>query len=367
MKNRIKILLSVLLLLICFPVNSFAGFGDFAGDSDYGYDSGYDYDYGNNDYDYDYDDDDDYDYGNNNYYVYDNDKKEKTTAYYSYIAGSHSDDDNSGGFFDAAGKPVNVASVKNLDGQVDFEDDLTTAVMLIGIILIVVICVVRKKRKAFNPVQAPVRTNVSRPVAPGAERTDASSLVPVAKYTEIDPGFSETEMKAKITNLYVQMQNCWQNKNIDSLRPYFTDSLFAQFDRQLDAYRRKRETNYVERIAVLGVEPVGWKSTGENDEMVVIVRARVVDYVLNDETGALVRGSRTDEKFMTYEWTLTRKTGVKTTAESGTRVVTCPQCGAPVDINTSAKCEYCGSVITVDSSDWVISQMKGLAQRTKKN
>lgn len=364
MKYRLIAAVCSFLLIISFSFSSFAGFGDFAGDSDYGYDDydygGYDYD-NDNDYDYDYDDDRD-----NNYYYYDNNKEEKTTSYYSLISGSHSDDDNYGGYYDSKGKPVSVCSLKNTLSQDGETDDATAGAILIGIILIIVVCCVRKKRKKIKPVYRPANVNFSRPVAPGPERTDASTLTPMAKYKEIDPAFDENELKSKITNLYVRMQNCWQNKNIESLRPYFTDTLYTRFDMQLDSYRKKKETNYVERIAVLGVEPVGWKTAAGEDSIVVIVRARVVDYVLSDETGALVRGSRTDEKFMTYEWTLSRKSGVKTGETSGTRVVTCPQCGAPIDINRSAKCEYCGSVVTVDSFDWAISEMKGLSQRTRR-
>lgn len=75
--------------------------------------------------------------------------------------------------------------------------------------------------------------------------------------------------------------------------------------------------------------------------------------------------SKTAEKFMTYEYTLIRKSGMKTTQPSGeTRTVTCPKCGAPVDINKSAECEYCGNILTVDAAEWTISNIKGISQRT---
>ena len=44
---------------------------------------------------------------------------------------------------------------------------------------------------------------------------------------------------------------------------------------------------------------------------------------------------------------------------------TCPYCGAHVDINHSAVCEYCNSVLTTDSFDWAVSNIKGIAQRSK--
>ena len=42
----------------------------------------------------------------------------------------------------------------------------------------------------------------------------------------------------------------------------------------------------------------------------------------------------------------------------------CPHCGAPIKLNASAKCEYCGSVITSVNTDWAISSMRGISQRT---
>ena len=42
----------------------------------------------------------------------------------------------------------------------------------------------------------------------------------------------------------------------------------------------------------------------------------------------------------------------------------CPACGAPLDINATAKCPYCGSVVTVQQEEWALSSIKGLYQRT---
>ena len=44
--------------------------------------------------------------------------------------------------------------------------------------------------------------------------------------------------------------------------------------------------------------------------------------------------------------------------------VSCPNCGAPLNINQSAKCEYCDSIITLEDHDFVISAIKGISQRT---
>lgn len=83
-----------------------------------------------------------------------------------------------------------------------------------------------------------------------AERTESranrAALTPIGEYTKIDPNFNAAALCEKASNLYVQMQNGWTAKNIESLRPYFTDALFTQMERSLQGYAQRGETNVVE-------------------------------------------------------------------------------------------------------------------------
>ena len=210
----------------------------------------------------------------------------------------------------------------------------------------------------------------------GVGRNNASSvgsltlaLWPIQSLREADEHFSEAAITEKISNLYVRMQDAWQNKNFEVMRPYMTDTLYNQFLRQLDELIDSKQTNYIDRIAVLDVSLSGWSNDDINDSLVAILNTRIVDYTLDDNSGKLVSGSKTSEKFMSYEWSLIRTAGMKTPPPSsgvgdGISSVHCPSCGAPLDINHSAKCEYCGSLISAKDYDWVISNIKGISQRS---
>ena len=182
---------------------------------------------------------------------------------------------------------------------------------------------------------------------------EAQNLNPMSEYREHDPEFNEGRIKSMMSNLYVQMQDTWQHKDISSLRPYMTDEFYSQMDRQLEAFRRTGRTDYTERIAVLSVELKGWKQSGGMDYLVVRLQSRIVSYVLDDRTGKLLSGE------------LSRKTGTLTNPEGDdVKTETCPHCGAPLKLNASAQCEYCGSVITRVNTNWAVSGMKGISQRT---
>ena len=190
-------------------------------------------------------------------------------------------------------------------------------------------------------------------------------LQPIADYTKLDEKFDANALTAKLSNLYVQMQDCWQKKDISPIRPHCTDAFFTQMDNQLQRKKQQGQTNYIERIAVLSTELRGFCQENGNDVIVARLKTRIVDYTLDDKTGKLVSGSRAKEKFMVYEWDLVRPTGTKTEEGGNMQTVNCPNCGAPVEINASAKCPYCGSVITLEEHGFALNAIRAISQETR--
>lgn len=313
MKRTIKILIFALgLFLIILPAFAGADFGDFSGDSDYGgsWDSGSDWSSSSWDSD--------------------------------YSSGSYYDDDS-----DVSGIDIGISLA------------VMAAIVVLGLIFDV--SEKRKKKKQYGAGRP--QSAQGRPQ--GAQRTPDSRLQPLGDLAVTDPSFDANAMQEKISNLYVQMQNCWTDKNIESLRPYFTDAFFTQMERQLNGLKNQGLTNYVDRIAVLGVNLRGFYKQGDKEHLIVELRTRIVDYTVQDSNNKLISGDRNREKFMTYEWDMCRTAGSVTSKEGVMHSVSCPGCGAPLSINTTAKCPYCGRVVTLDEHDWALCAIKGIAQSTR--
>lgn len=307
MKWTAKILVFVLcILLMMLPAFAGADFGDFSGDSDYGgsWDSGSDWSSSSWDSD--------------------------------YSSGSYYDDDS-----DVSGIDIGIS--------------LAVMAAIVVLSLIFDVSEKRKKKKQHGAQGRPQ----------GAQRTPDSRLQPLGDLAVTDPSFDANAMQEKISNLYVQMQNCWTDKNIESLRPYFTDAFFTQMERQLNGLKSRGLTNHVDRIAVLGVNLRGFYKQGGDEHLIVELRTRIVDYTVQDSDKKLVSGDRNREKFMTYEWDMCRAEGSVTTREGAMQSISCPGCGAPLSINTTAKCPYCGRVVTLDEHDWALCAIKGISQTTR--
>lgn len=313
MKRTIKILIFALgLFLIILPAFAGADFGGFSGDSDYGgsWDSGSDWSSSSWDSD--------------------------------YSSGSYYDDDS-----DVSGIDIGISLA------------VMAAIVVLGLIFDV--SEKRKKKKQYGAGRP--QSAQGRPQ--GAQRTPDSRLQPLGDLAVTDPSFDANAMQEKISNLYVQMQNCWTDKNIESLRPYFTDAFFTQMERQLNGLKSRGLTNHVDRIAVLGVNLRGFYKQGGDEHLIVELRTRIVDYTVQDSDKKLVSGDRNREKFMTYEWDMCRAEGSVTTKAGAMQSVSCPGCGAPLSINTTAKCPYCGRVVTLDEHDWALCAIKGISQTTR--
>ena len=191
------------------------------------------------------------------------------------------------------------------------------------------------------------------------------NLKPMDKYVALDPEFDEETIKGLMSNLFVQLQDARHAKDISSLRPYMTDAFYNQMDRQLEDFRKDHKTEYAERIAVLNIELKGWRQSAGRDYIVVGLNSRAVSYVLDDATGKVISGNKEREKFTEYEIELSRKKGSFTRPEAeGVKSDRCPHCGAPIKLHASAKCEYCGSVITAINTNWAICSMKAVSQKT---
>ncbi|MBQ9564853.1 MAG: zinc-ribbon domain-containing transport protein [Synergistaceae bacterium] len=245
---------------------------------------------------------------------------------------------------------LGAAMLSSSDG-----DDWILGIIVVAMLLFIASKMIKDRQSAQTPRGGvPVQT---------AQGGAAAGLKPMSEYRRLDPNFDEAKFNSTLSNLYVQMQDAWHEKNLEVLRPYLTDVFYTQMDRQLDGLRRARQTDCTERIAVLGVELLGWDQANGMDRVVARLRTRIVTYIL-DERGNVVSGDRNREKFMEYEWDLLRKSGTKTEESGDLQTVNCPHCGAPLTIGAAGKCPYCGSVVSTLNTNWAVSAIRGISQRT---
>ena len=89
-------------------------------------------------------------------------------------------------------------------------------------------------------------------------------------------------------------------------------------------------------------------------EIKVFLQSRYMDYIINLVNGNVISGDDTRRIAVDYNLIFTKKIDAK---EQGiTRK--CPSCRAPLSVNTSGVCEYCGSTYNQEDYDWVLTKLE---------
>lgn len=178
---------------------------------------------------------------------------------------------------------------------------------------------------------------------------------------EMDPNFQEDYICEKVGRIYVDIQNHWQNADWEPMRAYLTPQLYSRLENQLRDMIANGHKNYVNNIAVLNVEVLRFYKHEDNQELEVLIETRAIDYTV-DRDNNIVNGNPNEEVFMGYIYHMIRNVNTTTPEGKDVKTMKCPCCGAPIDLNRSARCEYCGTIIEAKDYDWVLSAIEGIYQ-----
>lgn len=221
-------------------------------------------------------------------------------------------------------------------------------------LILVIIPIFKKYAKDTKPRLHPEYNYTPTPQAPNSAEV-------LRKIQAIDPMFSEEEFIAWSKDLFIKLQNQWMAREWEEIRHFETNELFEQHKNQIQGYINKRQINMLERICVNYANLYGFKQVGDKDILEIALNSSMIDYIIDEDTKKVLMGDTVTRRTRTYKLTFIRKTGITTKpGESKVNTTNCPNCGAPTQITSSGKCEYCGSVITTGEFNWVLSNLEPL-------
>lgn len=228
--------------------------------------------------------------------------------------------------------------------------DVVFGVVVFIVIVIAVFAFQKKRHRGGSPASRRVSA------LPG----DHDDQI-VAAILPIDPCFSKDRFIGWVKEVFITLQQAWTARDWTKIRPFEKEELYRQHAAQLEEYVRLGRINYIERINVNQAYLHHYERDSQYEYLTVFLAVRMVDYIADEKTGQVLKGSRDRDCYMNYLLTFLRKTGVQTdAAKSNHSTVSCPHCGAPVQVTSAGQCEYCGFVITTGEHDWVLSNLESV-------
>lgn len=227
---------------------------------------------------------------------------------------------------------------------------IAAVVFIVMVAIILVGNALNKKRKGAGG------TFKTFGAAPPLAENHEAQIVPAI--TAVDQNFSLDGFIAWSKEVFITLQNAWTARDWSQIRPFEKEELYRQHELQLQEYIRLGRINRIERINIRQAYLHKYVRDHQYEYLTVFLSVRMVDYIVDEKTGNVLKGNPNVDCYMDYLFTFMRKTGVKTQQAASTAVSkSCPHCGAPMQITSAGKCEYCGSMITTGEFDWVLAEM----------
>lgn len=126
---------------------------------------------------------------------------------------------------------------------------------------------------------------------------------------QMDYQFDERRFKDAALDNFFQIQGAWASRDMSGVRGLLTDEVYNAIQQDAETLRAKKRINKLDNIAVRSVEITeAWQESGQ-DFITVKFYANLLDYTLDETSGEVVAGSRTEPvKFVEF-WTFTRTAG----------------------------------------------------------
>ena len=154
-----------------------------------------------------------------------------------------------------------------------------------------------------QPYQAPVAQ--AQPVEIGPSDLDRG----VANIRQMDAGFDPARFSDTASDIFFKVQAAWMNREMREAAAVVTSEMSDTLQKDCDRLRGQGRVNRLENIAVRSVDVTeAWQESGQ-DYVTVHFLASLLDYTVDERSGQVVEGNRSEPVKFEEFWTFVRAVG----------------------------------------------------------
>ncbi len=143
----------------------------------------------------------------------------------------------------------------------------------------------------------------------GGPRRDSASDAALRQMAEGDTSFSEQAFLGLVKENFIRFQNAWTARDLTSVRDLMDKEIYTEVERDIEGLKSEGKINKLDDVDIKGAEIVEvWNEEGY-DFINVRYEASLCDYVVDERSGDIVEGSRTERVNFSEYWTWVRPEG----------------------------------------------------------
>jgi predicted lipid-binding transport protein (Tim44 family) len=131
----------------------------------------------------------------------------------------------------------------------------------------------------------------------------------IANVRQMDAGFDRARFSDTASDIFFKVQAAWMNRDMSQASGAITPEMADILQKDCDRLRGQGRINRLDNIAVRSVTVTeAWQESGQ-DYLTVDFQASLLDYTVDERSGQVVEGNRTDPVKFEEFWTFTRPVG----------------------------------------------------------
>lgn len=165
--------------------------------------------------------------------------------------------------------------------------------------------------------------------------------------------FNEAMFKTKVDNIFVKLYTAEMKQDLSDVMHFIGDDVRDMFQNRIDENKKLNRRQMYDEINVKSTNIIDRCITGDKEIVRSEIISRYMDYVIDINTGVIINGN--DTRRIEKKNTLVFEK--KIDSKDIDIVRRCPGCGASMSINTSGKCEYCGTIFNQEDYDYILVKL----------
>jgi predicted lipid-binding transport protein (Tim44 family) len=143
----------------------------------------------------------------------------------------------------------------------------------------------------------------------GVQEPQASNDVDYRTLTMMDRNFDPNQFLKTTQDMFFRIQGAWNKQDIATLSSLCRAELMQTWQEELSGQRARGQQNRMENIALRESDITeAWTESGE-DFITVRLKANLLDYTIEEKSGAVVSGSNSEPIDFEEYWTFSRPVG----------------------------------------------------------
>ncbi|GAA0085846.1 Tim44-like domain-containing protein [Clostridium sp. CTA-7] len=120
------------------------------------------------------------------------------------------------------------------------------------------------------------------------------SISAIKSLAKNDHNWDYDNIKNDIEEAFYKVQIAWMERNQDLAKEYMSEKLYIRHKSKTEWMKVRKEKNILEKIKLLSTTPIALKDEDgtSNDCLWIHIRAKSIDYTINEETNQIIEGNK---------------------------------------------------------------------------